>query len=80
MQDAHEDPQHVAPGLVKAYNMLLRQQHLLFDLQPGALRTAQRHDFIQFEAASMQFAQEVRPVISYSVMMAQRLLRLSPSF
>ena len=31
MQDAREDPSRNAPGLCKAYNMLLQQQHLLFD-------------------------------------------------
>ena len=37
MQDAGEDPEHNAAGLFKAYNMLLRQQHLLFDQQAEAL-------------------------------------------
>ena len=31
MQDARKDPERNAPGLCKAYNMLLRQQHLLLD-------------------------------------------------
>ena len=46
MQDAHEDPERNAPGLCKAYNMLLRQQHLLFDQQAEVLSTAQRQDFM----------------------------------
>ena len=53
MQLAHEDPVHTAPGLCKAYIMLLRQQHLLFDQQADALATAQRQDFMQFETASI---------------------------
>ena len=46
MHDAREDPERNAPGLCKAYNMLLRQQHLLFDQLAEALLTAQRHDFM----------------------------------
>ena len=40
IQLAHEDPTRTAPGLFKSYNMLLRQQHLLFDQQADALATA----------------------------------------
>ena len=71
MQDAREDPEHNAPGLCKAYNMLLRQQHLLFDQQAEVLSNAQRQDFMQFETASMQFAEEVRLAIKYSGMTAE---------
>ena len=71
MQDAREDPEHIAPGLCKAYNMLLRQQHLLFDQQAEALSTAQRQDFRQFEMASTHFADEVRLAIKYSEMTAE---------
>ena len=60
MQLAHEDPACTAPGLCKAYDMLLQQQHLLFDQQADALATAQRQDFMQFQTASTQFAEEVR--------------------
>ena len=41
MQDAREDPERNAPGLCKAYNILLRQQPRLFDQQAEALSTAQ---------------------------------------
>ena len=41
MQLNHEDPARNAPGLCKAYNMLLRQQHLMFDQQAEALATTQ---------------------------------------
>ena len=37
MQLAQEDPARTAPGLCKAYNMLLWQQHLLFEQQADAL-------------------------------------------
>ena len=40
MQLTNEDPARTAPGLCKVYNMLLRQQHLLFDQQADALATA----------------------------------------
>ena len=71
MQDAREDPERNAPGQCKAYNMLLRQQHLFFDQQAEALSTAQRQDFMQFETLSTQFAEEVRLVIKYSEMTAE---------
>ena len=71
MQDARADPERNAPGLSKAYNMLLRQQHLLFDQQAEALSTAQCQDFMQFETASTQFAEEVRLAIKYSEMTAE---------
>ena len=71
MQDAREDPERNAPDLCKAYNMLLWQQHLLFDQQAEALSTAQRQDFMQFETASTQFAEEDRLAIKYSEMTAK---------
>ena len=46
MQVAHEDPEHNASGQFQAYNMLLQQQHLLFDQQAEDLFTAQRQDFM----------------------------------
>ena len=42
MQLAHEDPARTAPGLCKAYNMLLQQPHLLFDQPADALAAVQR--------------------------------------
>ena len=71
MQLNYEDPARNAPDLCKAYNMLLRQQHLLFDQQADALATAQRQDFMQFETASTQFAEEVQLAIKYSEMSAE---------
>ena len=71
MQLNREDPERNAPGLYKAYNMLLRQQHLIFDQQADALAMAQPHDFMQFETASTQFAEEVRLAIKYSEMSAE---------
>ena len=66
MQDSSEDPERNTPGLCKAYNMLLRQQHLLFNQQADALSTAQRQDLMQFATASTQFTEEVRLAIKYS--------------
>ena len=71
MQLNREDSERNAPGLFKAYNMLLRQQHLIFDQQADARATAQRQDFMQFETASTQFAEEVRLAIKYSEMTAE---------
>ena len=71
MQLNCEDPERNAPGLCKAYNMLLQQQHLIFDQQAAALATAQRQDFMQFETASTQVAEEVRLAIKYSEMSAE---------
>ena len=71
MQLNREDPKRNAPGLCKAYNMLLRQQHLMFDQQAEVLATAQRQDFMQFETTSTQFAEEVRLAIKYSEMLAE---------
>ena len=71
MQLNREDLERNAPGLCKAYNMLLRQQHLMFDQQADVLATAQCQEFMQFETASTQFAEEVRLAIKYSEMSAE---------
>ena len=71
MQDAREYPERNATGLCKAYNMLLRQQHLLFDQQAEALSTAQHQDCMQFDTASTQFAKEIRLAIKYCEMTAE---------
>ena len=55
------DPQTVVPALVKAYAILLQNQHVLF---AGALEQAQRHDFFRYEAASKQFASEVQLILA----------------
>ena len=71
MQLYREDPERNTTGLCKAYNMLLRQQHLIFDQQADALSTAQCQNFMQFETAFTQFAEEVRLAIKYSEMSAE---------
>ena len=71
MQLHREDPERNTPGLCKAFNMLLRQQHLMFDQLAEALSTAQRHDFMQCVTASTQFAEEVRLAMKYSEMTAE---------
>ena len=71
MQLNREVPERHAPGVCRAYNMLLRQQHLIFDQQVDALATAQRQDFMQFEIASTQFPEEIWLAIKYSEMSAE---------
>ena len=75
MQLDREHPERNAPGLWKAYNMLLRLQHLIFDQQADALAMAQRQDFMQFETASTNFAEEVRLAIKYSETSAEARTR-----
>ena len=65
-----EDLALTASGLCKAYNMLFQQPHLIFDQQADALVTAQRQDFLQFETASTQFAEDVRLAIKDFEMLA----------
>ena len=71
MQLNQEDPERNVPGLCKAYNMLLGQQHLMFDQQAEVLVTAQRQDFMKFETVSTQFAEDVRLAIKYSEISAE---------
>ena len=71
MQLNREDRERNAPGLFNANNMFLQQQHLIFDQQADAQATAQRQDFMQFETASTQFAEQVRLAIKYSEMSAE---------
>ena len=71
MQLNREDPERNAPGLCKAYNMLLWQQHLIFYQQAETLAMAQRQDFMQFETPSTKFEEEVRLAIKYSEMSAE---------
>ena len=60
LKDQQQDPQHVSPGIVRAYNLLLEQQHQLYDTQTQTLTRAQRHDFARYEQASIQFASETK--------------------
>ena len=60
-----QDPNHVAPGIVDAYHTLLKQQNALFEQQTEDLQTARRVDYVQFEAASTQFAEETRMALEY---------------
>ena len=63
--DKRQDPNHVAPGIVAAYHTLLKQQNFLFEQQSEALQSARRLDYVQFEAASTQFAEETRMALEY---------------
>src|SRR5436853_4867572 len=60
LKDQQQDAQHVFPGIVRAYNLLLEQQHQLYDTQTQTLTRAQRHDFARYEQASIQFASETK--------------------
>ena len=70
LMNEHQNPQTVVPGLVKAYNMLLQNQHALFAMQE--LQLAQRHDYFRFEAASKQFASEVQLALQYAELSAEQ--------
>src|SRR5436853_2776670 len=65
LKDQQQDPQHVSPGIVRAYNLLLEQQHQLYNTQTQNLTRAQRHDFARYENASIQFASETKMAIEY---------------
>ena len=65
LQDERQDPNHIAPGIVAAYHTLLKQQNVLFEQQTDDLQSARRLDYVQFEAASTQFAEETRMALEY---------------
>ena len=65
LQDEHHDPNHVAPGIVAAYHMLLKQQNVLFKQQTDNIQSAFRLVYVQFESASTQFAEETRMALEY---------------
>ena len=65
-QDEREDPNHVAPSIVVAYHTLHKQQNVLFWLQTDDLQSVRRLDYVHFEAASTQFAEETRMALAYA--------------
>src|SRR6266699_6333922 len=74
LQDQQQDPHAVAPGLVRAYNMLLLQQNQLFAEQTDALSQAQRNEFFRLEQASIQFASETKLALEFVKMTAEQRL------
>ena len=60
-----QDPNHVAPGIIAAYHTLLRQQNALFEQQTEDLQIAYHINYVQFKAASTQFAEETRMAVEY---------------
>ena len=44
--DERQDPNHVAPGIVAAYHILLKQQNVLFEPQYEELQSARRLDYV----------------------------------
>src|SRR5436853_7521282 len=64
--DRNEEPIFVAPGVVKAYNILFQNHNALYERQFADFQKARRADFHRFEAASIQFAHEVALAIRYA--------------
>src|SRR5436853_5125878 len=73
--DRNEDPIFVAPGMVRAYNLLLQNQNVLYERQSADIQTARRADFHRFEAACTQFAQEVNLALQYVAMTTEERTR-----
>ena len=48
--DQNEDPIFVAPGVVKAYNLLLQNQNAVYERQSTDFQKARHMDFHRFEA------------------------------
>ena len=65
LQDERPDPNHVAPGIVAVYYMLLKQQNILFEQQTDDLQIARSVDYVQFVAASTQFAEGTQMALEY---------------
>ena len=63
--DERQEPNHFAPGIVAAYHTLLKQQNSVFEQQSDELQSAGHLDYVQFEAASNQFAEETRMALEY---------------
>ena len=55
-----QDPNHVTPGIVAVYHTLLKQQNALFEQQTEDLHTTRCVNYVQFDAAPTQFAEETR--------------------
>ena len=71
LMNRHEDPDTVAPGVVRAYNLLLQNQNTLFDKQAEDLRVAQRNEYHRFATVTTQFATEMRMAIEYAALDAK---------
>src|SRR5436853_3017610 len=69
--DRNEDPIFVAPGVVRAYNLLLQNQNALYERQSTDFEKARRADSHRFEATLPQFTQEVSLAIQYVEMSAE---------
>ena len=63
--DECQDRNHVAPGIVATCHTLLTHLNFLFEQQSEELQSALRLDYVQFEAASTQFAQDSRMALVY---------------
>src|SRR6266705_1984469 len=75
LRQQQQDPNAVAPHLVQAYKAMLQQQDALFAQQNDALYNAQRQDYLRLEAASTQFANEIRVASEYALLTAEERAR-----
>src|SRR6266705_2581609 len=75
LRQQQQDPNAVAPHLVQAYKAMLQQQDALFAQQTDALYNAQRQDYLRLEAASTQFANEIRVASEYALLTAEERAR-----
>ena len=60
LKRASQDARQTAPHLVRAYEQMIKQQHELCTQTEQNDQQARREDFQTFEAASTQFADEMR--------------------
>ena len=65
LQDERQESNHVASSTGATYHTLLKQQNVLFAQQTEDLQSARRLDYVQFDVASTQFAEETRMAIKY---------------
>src|SRR5436853_5944750 len=69
--DCNEDPIFVAPGVVRAYNLLLQNQNALYEQQYTNFQRVYHVDLPRFKAASTQFTLKVFVAIQYAEMSAE---------
>ena len=66
-----QDPRAIAPDLVRAYEIALSNQHILFALESASLQQARCEDYLRIEATSIQFASEVKMSMEYTQLSAK---------
>ena len=63
--DERQDPNHIAAVIVSSYHILLKPKNILVEPQTKVLQTSRQIDYVQFEAASIQFAEKTRMALDY---------------